>query len=56
VLGTDADGPTGFSASPNVDIGRELVNLALAANSYKAAARVLSAEAEISAGLLDILG
>ena len=54
-IGPDANSPTGYSAYPNVDIGAELVNLSLAANSYKAAATVLSVEAEISKALFDII-
>lgn len=55
VVGPDANSPTGFSAYPNVDIGAELVTLSLAANSYKAAAKVLSVEAESSKTLFDIV-
>lgn len=54
VLGPDANSPTGLSAYPNVDVGQELVNLSLASNAYKAAAEVLSVEAEVSKALLDI--
>jgi flagellar basal-body rod protein FlgC len=54
-LGADANSPTGFSAYPNVNIGAELVNVALAASSYKAAAQLLSVEADLSDSLLDIL-
>jgi flagellar basal-body rod protein FlgC len=54
-IGADANSPTGFSAYPNVDVGAELVNVALAASSYKAAAQLLSVEAEISDSLFDIL-
>ena len=54
-LGADSASPTGFSAYPNVDIGAELVNLSLAASSYKAAAKLLSVQAEISDSLTDIL-
>lgn len=54
VLGPDANSPTGLSAYPNVDVGQELVNLSLASNAYKAAAKVLSVEAEVSKALLDI--
>ncbi len=54
-IATDAASPTGFSAIPNVDIGAELVNLTMAASSYKAAAALLSVEAEISDALIDIL-
>ncbi len=54
-IGTDAASPTGFSAIPNVNIGAELVNLTMAASSYKAAAALLSVEAEISDALIDIL-
>jgi flagellar basal-body rod protein FlgC len=55
-IGPDPNSPTGFSAYPNVDIGAELVNLSVAANSYKAAAQVLSVESQISKALFDIIG
>ena len=54
-IGTDPASPTGFSAYPNVNIGAELVNLTMAASSYKAAAALLSVEAEIGDSLIDIL-
>ncbi len=54
-IGTDLASPTGFSAYPNVDIGAELVNLSIAASSYKAAAVLLSVEADLSDSLIDIL-
>ncbi len=54
-IGTDPASPTGFSAYPNVNIGAELVNLMIAASSYKAAAALLSVEAEIGDSLIDIL-
>jgi flagellar basal-body rod protein FlgC len=55
-IGPDLNSPTSFSAYPNVDIGAELVNLSVAANSYKAAAQVLSVESQISKALFDIIG
>jgi flagellar basal-body rod protein FlgC len=54
-IATDPNSPTGFSAYPNVNIGAELVNLSLAASSYKASAQLLSVESEISDSLIDIL-
>ncbi|MDX1484997.1 MAG: hypothetical protein R3229_10985 [Alphaproteobacteria bacterium] len=54
-IASDANSPTGFSAYPNVDVGAELVNLSIAASSYKAAARVLSVEASLGDSLIDIL-
>ena len=51
----DRASPTGFSAQPNVDVGAVLVNLTLAASSYKAAARLLPVEAELSHALIDIV-
>jgi len=54
-VATDANSPTGFSAYPNVNVGAELVNVSLAASSYKAAAQLLRVEAEISDALIDIL-
>ncbi len=54
-IATDTASPTGFSAYPNVDIGAELVNLTFAASSYKAAAGLLSVEADLSDSLIDLL-
>lgn len=54
-VAVNPNSPTGFSAYPNVNIGAELVNLSLAASSYKAAAQLLSVEADLSDALIDIL-
>ncbi len=40
---------------PNVDIGEELVNLITAKNNYKANAKVISAQSELTKELTDII-
>jgi flagellar basal-body rod protein FlgC len=50
----DATSPTGFSAVPNVDYGRELVDLRIAAQSFKASVEALRAQMELDEALLDI--
>ncbi len=50
----DATSPTGYSAVPNVDYGRELVELRIAAQSFKASVEALRAQMELDEALLDI--
>ncbi len=50
----DATSPTGFSAVPNVDFGREMVELRIAAQSFKASVEALRAQMELDEPLLDI--
>ncbi len=50
----DAASPTGYSAVPNVDYGRELVELRIAAQSFKASVEALRAQMELDEPLLDI--
>ena len=50
----DARSPTGFSAVPNVDFGREMVELRIAAQSFKASVEALRAQMELDEALLDI--
>ena len=50
----DARSPTGYSAVPNVDYGRELVELRLAAQSYRQNIEVIRAQMEMDEALLDI--
>ena len=50
----DATSPTGFSAVPNVDYGRELVDLRIAAQSFKASVEALRTQMELDEALLDI--
>jgi flagellar basal body rod protein FlgC len=53
-IGADPNSPTGFSAFPNVDLGAEIVNTMIASTSYKAAAKLLSVDAQLSDALLSI--
>ena len=50
----DATSPTGFSAVPNVDFGREMVELRIAAQSFKASVEAIRAQMELDEALLDI--
>lgn len=50
----DATSPTGYSAVPNVDYGRELVELRLAALSYRQNVEAIRAQMELDEALLDI--
>ena len=50
----DATSPTGYSAVPNVDFGREMVELRIAAQSFKASVEALRAQMERDEALLDI--
>ena len=50
----DATSPTGFSAVPNVDYGRELVELRLAALSYRQNIEAIRTQMELDEALLDI--
>lgn len=50
----DATSPTGFSAVPNVDFGRELVELRRAALSYRQNVEAIRAQMELDEALLDI--
>ncbi len=50
----DATSPTGFSAVPNVDFGREMVELRIAAQSFKASVEAIRAQMEMDDALLDI--
>jgi flagellar basal-body rod protein FlgC len=50
----DATSPTGFSAVPNVDFGRELVDLRIAAQSFKASVEAIRTQMELDKALLDI--
>ncbi len=50
----DATSPTGFSAVPNVDFGREMVELRIAAQSFKASVEAIRAQMELDDALLDI--
>ena len=45
---------TGFSAVPNVDFGRELVDLLIAAQSFKASVEAIRTQMELDEALLDI--
>ncbi len=50
----DAASPTGFSAVPNVDYGREMVEMLIAARSFKASVEAIRAQMELDEALLDI--
>ena len=50
----DATSPTGFSAVPNVDYGRELVELRLAALNYRQNIEAIRTQMELDEALLDI--
>ncbi len=50
----DARSPTGFSAVPNVDFGREMVELRIAAQSFKASVEAIRAQMRLDDALLDI--
>lgn len=54
ITARDATSPTGYSAVPNVDYGRELVDLRIAAQSFKASVEALRAQIELDEALLDI--
>lgn len=55
-ISADPLSPTGLSAYPNVGIINEIVNQAIAATSYKAAAQLLVVEQQMTDSLLDITG
>jgi flagellar basal-body rod protein FlgC len=44
----------GFVASPNVDLANEIIQLLIARTSYAANARVIRADAQMSAALLNV--
>ena len=50
----DARSPTGFSAVPNVDFGREMVEMLFAAQSFKASVEAIRTQMEMDEALLDI--
>ena len=55
ILAFDAASPTGFSALPNIDLASQMVTMMSAATSYKAAARILAVDSELSGTLAKIL-
>ena len=50
----DARSPTGYSAVPNVDYGREMVEMLIAAQNFKASVEAIRAQMELDEALLDI--
>lgn len=54
ITARDARSPTGFSAVPNVDFGREMVEMLIAAQNFKASVEAIRAQMEMDEALLDI--
>ncbi|MCH7543915.1 MAG: hypothetical protein IIB65_09775 [Proteobacteria bacterium] len=50
----DVRSPTGYSAVPNVDFGREMVEMLIAAQSFKASVEAIRTQMEMDEALLDI--
>lgn len=53
-LGPDPTRASGIAAFPNVDVAAELVNMEIAATSYKAAAALINTSQQLDAALLGI--
>ena len=49
----DGTSPTGYSAMPAVDLASEMLTLTMATTSYRAAAKLLAVDGDLSASLLN---